>query len=969
MYTRAIDHEAYALVHGIITIYDPGGLDGSAAFTITVRDRNEPETLTLSTNSPRVDTAVTGRLSGGDDITSGPTWRWKRSGSSTTIATGYSYTPTTSDIGSTLTLTASYSDTHGSKSLSKTTRAVTGPQVNRPPSFSNPASTATLAENAGIGTRVVTLRATDPDNDTLTFSIDNSYFNHRKSGNSVIISSATRLNHESISSTTLWVTVTDEDGLSARTYLTVTIRDLNEPETFNLTWSGSRPAVGSQMTSSITPADDLVGSRTWTWQYARYSRGPWTNISSSNSTYFTPDSSHAEKYIRARIKYSDTHGSKTGYTRTSPKVEDNTPTNQRPYFTNSPYNFSVNENTAADTTVGTAITIKDPEGDATSFQLHNHSSRFKISPTSGKTTYIKTTSTPINFETTSSYRLRVRVSESQSSCCLDGYVNVTIQNVDEAESVSLTLAAASKPTIGTSITASITGGDQTSSPRWQWQSSSNQTGPTWTDISGATSKRYTPTDSLFGKHLRATVSYTDGPFGTDSANSSGTLAVQQDIYNPTLKSLTVSPVDVHAFLGSVRKYHVGISSSTSSATITLEPTTSTATVTVKRSGTSGNISATSTSGSIKTYTVSDLDPGLTTFTIKVSTGRKNATYTIALGRAVNTTFGWRADEDFNKFRRSSDDHDQPISITSDGTTMWLAYSGSNILYAYSLSTTGRTSSDDVTLPAGTAPTAIWYHNNLIYVAKNSAATLKAFNTSGTEDTTKSITLNSRNTRPTAIWSNDTTIWVADSSRRRLYAYSLSTRRADTTKDFNNINSYPAGLHSNGYTMWISDRQNRRIYAYDFNTKKRLSTNDFTTLTAAGNRTPTGIWGTNTDLWVADRTNHKLYAYNPPRLSNDTDINSLTLDGVEYVTTGPQTSNIIDNAVTRLIIKLSLAHPDATHRIAVVSSSTAKFSSGTEVTYKTSIKGYQVPLQQRFDPPQGQGHSPGRHHHGRALLRP
>ena len=275
--------------------------------------------------------------------------------------------------------------------------------------------------------------------------------------------------------------------------------------------------------------------------------------------------------------------------------------------------------------------------------------------------------------------------------------------------------------------------------------------------------------------------------------------------------------------------------------------------------------------------------------------------------------------------------------------MWVAYSDSNILYAYSLSSTARTSSDDITLPTGTVPTAIRYHNNLIYAAKNGATTLKAYSTSGTEDTSKSITLNSRNRRPTALWSNDTTIWAADSSRRKLYAYSLSTRRADTTKDFNNINSHPAGLHSNGYTMWISDRQNRRIYAYDFDTKRRLSTNDFTTLTTAGNRTPTGIWGTNTGLWVADRTNHKLYAYNLPKLSNDTAINSLTLDGVEYVTTGPETSNVIDNGVTSLIIKVSLAHPDATHRIAIISSSTANFSSGAEVTCKTSIKGYQVSL--------------------------
>ena len=615
--SKNLDHETRADVGITITVSDSGGQTATTRFIVTVLDRNEPEYLTLSTTSPNVGTALTATLSGGDDITRGPTWSWKNSGSSTVLGTSSSYTPSSNDVGKTLTVTATYTDTHGSKSLSKTTRAVTGTQqANRPPSFTNPPSSANLAENARIGTRVVTLSATDPDNDTLQFSINNSYFTQTKSGNSVRITSATRMNHESIPYTGIRVTVTDEHGLFAQQTLSIYITDLDEPETFNLSWSGSNPTVGNRMTASITPADDLTGSKTWTWQYSSYSYGPWTNIANSNSTYFTPSSFYATDYIRAKIAYTDTHGSKTGYTRISTQVRDNTPTNQRPYFTNSPYNFSVNENTAADTTVGTAITVRDPEGNPTTFQIYDHQDRFKLSATAATTTYLKTTSTPINYESTSSYRIRIRVSEPRSSCCLQTYANITVNDLQETESINLSLPSTTNPTVNSPITARITGGDRTSNVTWQWQSAPTRTGA-WTDITAANSSRFTPDSNLVGQHLRATASYTD-PFGRSSAQSAGTLAVQRDPHDPTLKSLSITPEDVHDFNPTVDTYHVGITPTQTSAAITLEPNTSTAAVTVTRSDLSGNISTSSISGNTKTYTLATLNPGLTTVTIRVS---------------------------------------------------------------------------------------------------------------------------------------------------------------------------------------------------------------------------------------------------------------------------------------------------------------------------------------------------------------
>ena len=97
---------------------------------------------------------------------------------------------------------------------------------------------------------------------------------------------------------------------------------------------------------------------------------------------------------------------------------------------------------------------------------------------------------------------------AETPATTDDTVSVTINvtNVDEAGTVTLSVE---QPELAIPLRASLAdldGGE--SGVTWQWAHGATATGP-FTDISGATNARYTPTSADVGKYLRATASYTD----------------------------------------------------------------------------------------------------------------------------------------------------------------------------------------------------------------------------------------------------------------------------------------------------------------------------------------------------------------------------------------------------------------------------------------------------------------------------
>ena len=90
------------------------------------------------------------------------------------------------------------------------------------------------------------------------------------------------------------------------------------------------------------------------------------------------------------------------------------------------------------------------------------------------------------------------------------------------------------------------------------------------------------------------------------------------------------------------------------------------------------------------------------------------------------------------------------------------------------------------------------------------------------------------------------------------------RLADKDIDLDDANSVPLGLWSDGTTLWVAnngtDNSDDKIFAYTLADGLRDADKDIDSLNAAGNNVPVGLWSNSTTLWVSDFEDDKLYAY-------------------------------------------------------------------------------------------------------------
>ena len=112
--------------------------------------------------------------------------------------------------------------------------AITVTNVNEVPSLDAAQYTFTVAENAAVATSLGSVSATDPDEDTLTFSItagdDDGNFSIDSSG---ALSLAKTLDYETTSSYTLTVEAADPGGLSDTATVAITVTNVNEAPAFD----------------------------------------------------------------------------------------------------------------------------------------------------------------------------------------------------------------------------------------------------------------------------------------------------------------------------------------------------------------------------------------------------------------------------------------------------------------------------------------------------------------------------------------------------------------------------------------------------------------------------------------------------------------------------------------------------------------------------------------------------------------
>ena len=235
----ALDYETKSSYTVTVTASD-GALTATVDVTVTVTNIDEAGTVALSTNQPPARAEITAALTDPDEGVTGAVWQWERSSDGNTDWAGIgtsspSYTPVDGDVGYHLRATASYTDGHGP---GKTAQAASTQAVqagaNRPPEFDSATATREVPENTEAGENIGTpVTATDPDNDTLTYTLggaDASSFDIGRSTGQITVGAGTALDYAAGASYTVSVTAADPSGSSAAIDVTIAVfaEDLGE---------------------------------------------------------------------------------------------------------------------------------------------------------------------------------------------------------------------------------------------------------------------------------------------------------------------------------------------------------------------------------------------------------------------------------------------------------------------------------------------------------------------------------------------------------------------------------------------------------------------------------------------------------------------------------------------------------------------------------------------------------------------
>ena len=352
---------------------------------------------------------------------------------------------------SSYTVTVSVSDGNGGSDTITVTINVS--DVNEAPVFAAESTTRSVAENTAAEMSIgAVVSATDPDNDTLTYTLggtDAGSFDI-DTGSGQLKTKAT-LDYEG-SKNTYSVTVTASDGtLSDTITVEITVSDVNEnsaPTFANIGFSYSISVIGNVLVGAhigdpITATDPDNDTLT-------YSVVDNDDDGVDDGSFFSIDSSGQLKVTQAFIDDSVTTysikviaddgnggtaeiaGTVLARGRISTQVTNNTPV-----FTDSnPTTRSIAENTASGQNIGTPVGATDADtGDTLTYTLGGtDAASFDIVSTSGQLQ----TDAALNYETKTSYTVTVTVTDDSgvSNASASITVNITITDVDEGTSIT-----------------------------------------------------------------------------------------------------------------------------------------------------------------------------------------------------------------------------------------------------------------------------------------------------------------------------------------------------------------------------------------------------------------------------------------------------------------------------------------------------------------------------------------------------
>ena len=233
------------------------------------------------------------------------------------------------------------------------------------------------------------------------------------------------------------------------------------------------------------------------------------------------------------------------------------------------YEFSVIENTAADTVVG-AVPAREPDGDSLTYSVGGTDAAkfnrvFALNASTGE--IVAKPGATVDYESKSSYSLTFSVTdgedasgstESEPTTDDTAHVSIRVTNIDEPGTVKL---STTDPRVGRSVRASISDPDGFPKPfRIEWARAFRATSAfiPFLPISGSdmTPESYTPTEDDKYQFLRVTIFYFDnecrrvyfnndcrrtaeGTFAKAVADEDGLIVQQQVVNTPATGELTL----------------------------------------------------------------------------------------------------------------------------------------------------------------------------------------------------------------------------------------------------------------------------------------------------------------------------------------------------------------------------------------------------------------------------------------------
>ena len=296
--------------------------------TVTVTNMDDDGVVTLMPMSPVVGNEVNATLTDPDGGVSGESWQWSKSMTMMDEdfmvidgETMKAYTPVEADNGYHLRATVTYTDGHGPE---KTAMNTTGMVVsNNVPVFAAETASRMIAENSAAGTPVGDpVMATDADaDDMLTYALsgtDDMYFAIDNMGQ-ITVGEGMMLDYEmprgeamtdtNTNDYMVTVTVKDDSGAANDSAsIDVTIMVTNVDEAGMVALSSTTPALGVELTATLSDGDGGVTETTWQWSRSKSMDGEFADITGATSEHYTPVTIDVGDYLMAKAMYTDALG-------------------------------------------------------------------------------------------------------------------------------------------------------------------------------------------------------------------------------------------------------------------------------------------------------------------------------------------------------------------------------------------------------------------------------------------------------------------------------------------------------------------------------------------------------------------------------------------------------------------------------------------------------------------------------------